>query len=135
MDTFPFNVDQVSISGKADWAKMPVIGGIKPGEFMGDGGNTINLSGQLLPIRIGGLSELEIADKIRKTGQVFPVMRGDGKPLGNYFIKSTKQTHKELERDGVPFVISYQMVLEQEPDETPTSPDLIPDLVSIFDLL
>ncbi len=135
MDTFPFNVDQVSISAKADWAKKPVMGGIKPGEFMGDGGKTINLSGHLLPIRIGGLTELEIADQMRRTGQVFPVMRGDGKPLGNYFIKSSKQTHKELERDGVPFVISYQIGLEQLPDETPTSADLIPDLISVFDLL
>ncbi len=135
MDTFPFNVDKVEVSGRADWAKKPVMGGIRPGEFMGDGGKTLNLSGQLLPIRIGGLVELEIADYMRRTGQVFPVMRGDGKPMGNYFIKSTKQTHKVLERDGVPFVIDYQIVLNQEPDEIPLAVGLIPDLISVFDLL
>ncbi|SDR01639.1 phage tail protein [Pseudovibrio sp. Tun.PSC04-5.I4] len=134
MDTFPFNADKVSISGKADKAKKAVIGGIKPGEFTGDGGKTISLSGQLLPTRIGGLTELDIADTMRKTGEVFPVMRGDGKRLGNYSIKSSKETHKELERDGIGFVVNYHLVLDQEPDETPHSPDLVNDLLSVFEL-
>ncbi|WP_208990814.1 phage tail protein [Pseudovibrio sp. Tun.PSC04-5.I4] len=134
MDTFPFNADRVSISGKADTAKKAVIGGIKPGEFTGDGGKTINISGQLLPTKIGGLTELQIADVMRSTGEVFPVMRGDGVRLGNYSIKSTSETHKELDRDGVGFVVTYRLALQQEPDETPHSLNLVSNLLSVFDI-
>ena len=135
LDTRPFNADKVSISGKADIAKKAVMGGIKPGEFTGDGGKKITLSGQLLPTKLGGLTELEIADEMRRTGAVFPVMRGDGSRLGAYSISSLRETHKDLGRDGVGFVVKHQIVLEQEPDEAGTSLSMIAGLMSLFTAL
>ncbi len=134
LDTFPFNADQVQISSKADIAKKKVIGGISPGEFMGDGGKTLTISGQILPLKIGGLTQLDMADQMRKSGEVFPVMRGDGIRLGNFAIKSMSETHKHLARNGVGHVVTHRLTLQQEPDESQSSPGLVPDLLSIFDI-
>lgn len=117
MDTFPFNADKFKRKASADIAKKPVIGTLKPKEFMGEGDEQITLSGQLLPSKIGGLSELDALDNFRTGGASLPVIRGDGVSLGWYIIENVSEDHTELMRDGVGFKVSYSISLtKSQPD-------------------
>lgn len=117
MDTRPFNVDDVSRSVSADSATKAVMGGLEPSEFTGEGPDEITLSGSLLPFKTGGLSEFEIADEMRRTGARFPLMRGDGKRLGTYFITKASEQHSELMRNGVGFVVKYSITCRKVPGQ------------------
>ncbi len=71
LDTVPFSIDEVDRTAVADFAVKPLIGTAPGREFMGEGDDTIVLSGQLLPERIGGLTELEALDGFRRPGSAF----------------------------------------------------------------
>ncbi len=111
LDTRPFSVDEVQRSASADFANKPVMGGLVAREFMGEGEDTLSVSGQLLPFKIGGMTELELAHGLRRAGQMLPVQRGDGARLGWYTIDKITEGHKELMRDGVGFFIRYSIDL------------------------
>lgn len=111
MDTFPFNADRMNRSSSADMAVKPVISGRSPREFMGPGDDKITISGQLLPTRIGGLTQLEMAASLMNSGQRLPVMRGDGKMFGWYAIETINEAHADLERSGVGFTVNYTISL------------------------
>lgn len=133
MDTRPFNADKFSRSAGADIAKKPTIGGLKPKEFMGEGDETITISGKLLPTKIGGLTELGTIDGLRVAGTALPVVRGDGRSLGWYMIESVRETHKDLGANGIGFVVSYSITLtKSQPNNT--SFEIVNAILSIFDI-
>lgn len=134
LDTRPFNADSMTRRAGADVVKKPVMGGLKPTEFMGEGDDNITLSGQLLPFKTGGLDELEIAHSFRRAGMRLPVMRGDGRSLGWFQITSLSEAHKELMRNGIGFIVKYRINLTRtEPDNG--SSGIIGALLSVFDLI
>ena len=61
VDTRPFSIDAMERSADASIVAKPVIGAAPPKEFTGDGEDDITISGQILPLRIGGLNQLELA--------------------------------------------------------------------------
>lgn len=132
IDTFPFSIDGASENQSAQIARKAVMGGIEPGEFTGFSGRSMTLSGQILPLHIGGLSELEMITDMMNTGAVVPVLRGDGERLGNFSIEKVSQSHSELGRDGIGHVVAHTIGLQQQPDEAPVADDLIPNLLSLF---
>ncbi|WP_068315794.1 phage tail protein [Polycladidibacter hongkongensis] len=134
VDTFPFSADKAVLTGTASIARKSVIGGIRPGEFTGDEGRKLSISGTILPSKIGGLTELNWLNSMRANGDVVPVTRGDGVVLGLYAIKSVTETHKHLLDDGVGFEVEHQIVLDEMPPELPTPKQLIGQLLSLFDL-
>ena len=69
LDTRPFSADGVDRTGTADFAVKPLIGALPGREFMGERDEKITISGQLLPSRIGGLTELEALHEMRRGGQ------------------------------------------------------------------
>lgn len=134
-DTRPFNADSMDRSATADLAEKPVIGGLAPSEFMGEGNDKITLSGLLLPSKIGGLTELEIADQMRKAGARVPVMRGDGKRIGTFSIIKLGEKHTKLMRDGVGFSVSYSIKLKKVQADRDGAIAVISGLLSLFDAL
>lgn len=135
LDTRPFNADAMERTATADLAEKPVVGGFAPSEFMGEGKDEITLSGKLLPTKIGGLTELEIADNMRSAGARVPVMRGDGKRLGTYSIISLREKHKDLMRDGIGFTVDYSIKLKKVQADRDGSGSVINGLLSLFDAL
>lgn len=111
LDTRPFNADQMERTASADFAVKPIIGGLPGREFMGEGDDKITLSGQLLPSKTGGLTSLEAAHAFRKAGAQLPVMRGDGKMYGWFAIEEVSETHTELMRSGVGFIVQHSIAL------------------------
>lgn len=134
-DTRPFNADEFERTATADLAEKPVIGGFAPSEFMGEGEDQITLSGQLLPSKIGGLTEIEVADTMRKAGARVPVMRGDGKRLGTYSIINIREKHKHLLRNGVGFTVNYSIKLKKVQADRDGAGSVISGLLSLFDAL
>ncbi len=134
LDTTPFPVDEVEPTAAADFAIKPVLGVRPRREFMGEGEETLTLSGRLLPSKIGGLLELESLQSIRRAGEAVPVMRGDGTMLGWFVITQISSPHGNLERDGIGFTIDYRITMARtEPDAASTA--VVGSLYSLFELL
>jgi phage protein U len=111
LDTIPFAAESFGRSAGADLAVKPVMGGLQPREFMGEADESITISGQLLPTRLGGMTELELAYSLSTSGTKVPLMRGDGRMLGWYAIEKVSEQHSDLTRFGVGFVVKYTLTL------------------------
>ncbi|MCB8835922.1 phage tail protein [Aurantimonas sp. VKM B-3413] len=136
LDTFPFNADKFERRAKGDYAVKPVIGSLPPREPMGEGDDVITLSGQLLPFKIGGLTELALADQLRITQTALPAMRGDGGSLGWRVIDEIRESHEDLMRNGVGFAVQYQMQLTKVPvPSSGTGAGVISMIASLFGAL
>lgn len=133
LDTRPFNADAVRRHATADLASKGVMGGLDPSEFMGEGTDTITLSGQLLPSKIGGLTELETAHEMRRNGARFPVMRGDGRCLGWFAITRISENHRELLRTGVGFIVHHRITMKKVQADAGAGQQIITALLSLFD--
>lgn len=131
-DTRPFSAERVDRSSTADIVKKAVIGGFQPREFVGEGDDTITIAGRLLPTKIGGLTELELAHSMRRTGARAPLVRGDGIRLGWYAIASITESHSDLMRDGVGFTIDYQVTFEPTQSTASDGLSVISGLLSLF---
>lgn len=132
IDTKPFSIDTMERESGVSVASKPVIGGRERKEFTGEGEDTITLSGQILPMRIGGLSELETLHEMRRKGQRFPLMRGDGFRFGWYYIAEIAESHSELARNGVGHVVSHRIVLNQTEEEGGDGQQIISSLLGLF---
>jgi len=136
LDTRPFNADEMKRSSAADFATKPTIGGLQGREFMGEGEDKLTLSGQLLPTKTGGMSELESAHSFRRAGTRLPVVRGDGKSFGWFVITSISESHTDLMRDGVGFVVKFDIDLAKvDAPSAGSAGNLIQTLLSLFGAL
>ncbi|MEP3049406.1 MAG: phage tail protein [Roseibium sp.] len=135
IDTVPLSIETASRSHGADFATKPVLNGLKDMEFMGEGDDVLTLRGQILPTKIGGTAELESVREHMTKGAALPVMRGEGTRLGSFVITSLKETHRELLRGGVPFILRHSITLKKVPAQSETGRQTIPALLKLFDLL
>lgn len=132
IDTRPFSIDDMQRSSSAEIASKPLMGAFPSKEFTGEGDDEITLSGQLLPTKIGGLDELEIAHGMRRSGTRFPLQRGDGTRLGWFAITRISENHTHLGRDGVGFVIKHTIVMTKVQPDTGSGQQIISGLLSLF---
>lgn len=132
IDTKPFSADSVRRISSGALVAKPVMGGRQRKEVTGEGEDDLIISGQLLPSRIGGLTQLEVLHSLRRAGARFPVMRGDGERLGWYAIKELSEEHRDLERDGVGFELLYTITLEQADERPGNGQAVISALISLF---
>lgn len=135
LDTRPFNVDEMSRDADASIVAKPLIGAFPAKEFTGEGEDDITLSGQLLPSKIGGLSELEIAHQMRRDGARFPLMRGDGTRLGWYAITRISERHRDLGRDGVGFTVQVSISMTKTQSTAGAGQQVVTGLLSLFGVL
>lgn len=139
LDTRPFSAESFGRSAGADRAVKAVMGGIQPREKMGEGDDTITISGQLLPMRLGGLTELDLAYSLAEAATPLPVMRGDGRMFGWYEIDKVSDQHTDLGRFGVGFVVRYTLTLTKVGADAAVgnsqSGGLVGMLLSLFEAL
>ncbi|TRL35484.1 phage tail protein [Rhizobium straminoryzae] len=134
IDTKPFSADSVRRESTGSLVAKPVMGGRQRKENTGEGEDDLTISGQLLPSRIGGLTQLDMLHAMRRRGARFPVMRGDGVRLGWYAIKSISEEHRALMSDGVGFELLYTVALEQADERPGDGQSVIGALLSLFSL-
>lgn len=132
LDTRPFNADEMSRESDADIASKPLMGRLPGKEFMGEGDDRITLSGQLLPFKTGGLTELEFAHSMRRRGARFPLHRGDGYRLGWFAITNISERHTELSRNGVGHIVIHSITMEKVQAEAGAGQQVIFGLLSLF---
>lgn len=133
VDTRPFSAEEVRRNASSEIASKPLMQAFPGKEFMGEGDDVITISGQLLPSKIGGLSELEIVHQMRRSGTRFPLLRGDGQRLGWFAITQVSEQHSHLMRDGVGFVVRHTITMTKvEPDQG-AGQQVISGLLSLFD--
>lgn len=134
-DTFPFEVSKAERETTADFAKHALVSSPQDYEFAGEGTGTLNLSGQLLPYNIGGLSEIEVAHQLCASGRPQWVQRGDGRLFDWYVLTKVSDKHEYLSPTGVGFVIKYDLTLEKVPDPgADVAAGMIDTLLSLFGL-
>ena len=104
IDHRPLNADTVDREASDARAIKPVLGSRQPGEIVGTGEDTISLSGNLYPFRLGGKAEMEVARGLVNADPVF-ILRGDGLPLGWHEIKRVRTRETLLDTDGVGKVV------------------------------
>lgn len=132
MDTTPFNVDEVTREGSASLAVKAVMGSLPQREFMGEGDDKLKLTGKLMPLHVGGLTELEMARGFMTKGERLPVLRGDGKMMGWFAIESISEGHKNLYRDGVGMTASYNIAMVRT---QPGGAGMVNMLLTLFEAL
>lgn len=118
IEVWPFNVDDVSEYGTADFAVKPVVGAEPPLEFVGEGSNEMSLDCALFPSERNGaeaLSSLDRLNQMRASGKPQYLMRGDGKPFGWYAIMGVQTRSKHLERDGIGRLVRVSIDLRRSP--------------------
>lgn len=111
----PFNVDAVGKNSATDFVQKPVAGAAKPLEYVGEGKTTMTLSGTLFPKAIGGKTELGVLEMMRMSAMPHFLLRGDGAPLGWFYITSVSTSEKSLARDGVGQVVGVSISLTRAP--------------------
>ncbi|MCF1744239.1 phage tail protein [Paradevosia shaoguanensis] len=141
IDTMPFSADSMGRDGGGDLAAKDVMNRLRPREFMGEADEKIQISGQLLPSKIGGLAELEMAHAMSRSGTALPLMRGDGKMYGWFAIEHVSEQHADLLRTGVGFTVKYTLdLVKVDPDSSdqagsPAPQGIVGMLLSLFETL
>jgi len=132
IDTKRLSANSVRRSSAGALVAKPVMGGLQRKENTGEGEDDLMISGQLLPSRIGGLTELEVLHSMRRAGARFPVMRGDGMRPGWFAIREMSEEHIDLEGDGVGFEVVYSVTLERADPRPGDGQAVISAILSLF---
>lgn len=115
----PVNVHEVDRETEASWVEKPVVGRRPPLEFTGDGPEKFSLRGRMFPRNFGGLEGLAALNAMRSAGVPFPLIRGDGTPLGWFAVTNAKEQNKFLGQDGVGNMIEYEIQLSRDDAPSP----------------
>jgi uncharacterized protein len=135
IDTSPFSIDRMERNTDASIATKAVMGGLQPKEFTGEGDDEITISGQILPWKIGGMNELATVDEMRRAGTRFPLLRGDGWRPGWFVITKVSESHTEIMRDGVGFVVAHRITMIKTEADSGDGQQIISGLLSLFSAL
>lgn len=135
IDTAPFSIDEMERVADASIVAKPVIGGRMPKEFTGEGEDDITLSGQILPLHVGGMNELETLHEMRRRGARFPVQRGDGWRPGWYAITRITENHRDLSRDGIGHVVQHEISMTRVDGDAGDGQQIISGLINLFTAL
>lgn len=107
----PLNTDHVTEAADTPFVDHSVAGAAPVYEFTGDGEYSMTLKGAAFPEVLGGLASLATLESLRASGQQQQLMRGDGKLLGWYILKSISKEHEYLNPQGIGRAISYTLKL------------------------
>jgi phage protein U len=73
------------------------------------------LRGRIYPHKVGGLTELEAFNALRKQGVAQMMVRGDGKVLGWFLCLTIHEVADHLRRDGIGQVITFEAQFMRAP--------------------
>lgn len=114
VSTFPFSIDALKRETAADWAAKDLLGRRRGREFMGEGDETLKLSGTIFPYNRqmpGAALILDILQGIRMAGLPVFVLRGDFAPLGWWILTKIEEQHEMIAATGVGQVIKHSFDL------------------------
>ena len=107
-DVMPLNVHEYEETGRSEFAKKEILGVQPPREFTGDDDDELFLRGRYYPNKVGGLTEYELFDQLRKKGLPQLLVRGDGRVKGWYVCVQLRQQGTYLRADGIGQVVNFE---------------------------
>ena len=133
VDVYPFSIDTFQREASADYAKKDIISGAPNREFMGEGDESLSLEGQILPLHIGGLTELETLHDMRRSGTRLMVTRGDGMVLGWHAIENITENHEDLVSSGIGIKVNHTIkLIKVDAPGMDEGMDLLNTILSLF---
>jgi hypothetical protein len=129
-DVHPLNTHEWEQLTGSEYARKEVAGILPPREFVGEDDEEIYLRGRVFPMRIGGLSELEALETMRRKSIAHLLARGDGFSHGWFVLERLLRAHRFLLANGVGQQIDFEGVFIRVP--TPNGADYIANLLAIL---
>jgi phage protein U len=111
----PLNIHETDHNTATSWAKKEVVGAAIYREWTGEGDETIHVRGHLYPYRIGGMTEIEVLEALRRDGSANSLIRGDGQILGWFVCETLSREHTWLSYEGVGQQIAFEAVFARVP--------------------
>ncbi|KTF40686.1 phage tail protein [Xanthomonas translucens] len=83
-------------------------------QYLGEGEDTIDLSGVLAPELTGSRDSLDTLRELARDGQALPLVDGAGVVHGNFVLTGLRETHSVFFSDGTPRRIEFAIALRRE---------------------
>src|SRR5262245_49677814 len=122
----PLNIHEVDHHTQTDWARKEIAGAPIYREWVGENDEELYLRGRIFPYRIGGLSELQVIEAMRRQGIAGLMVRGDGVVLGWFVVERLIRTHQHLGIAGVGQQVNFEAIFVRVP--VPSGEDEFPVL-------
>lgn len=129
-EVWPFNTDSYSRDTGYDFAAHDVMGTMRPRESMGEGDETMSISGRLYPHDLGGLEEMDVLHTMRAAGTAQILVRGDGRNLGWFLVEKVSERSSFLDKQGVGRLIEFDISLVRSP--APSAASYLAVLMRLF---
>jgi len=126
----PLNVGELEHETGTDWARKPIVGAPLYREWVGEDDEVLYLHGELFPYVIGGMSEIEQFDAMRRAGMPNMLIRGKGEVLGWFVCEKLIRNHKALSSEGVGQQIAFEAIMARVP--VPASDDYQSQIFQTF---
>lgn len=115
---FVFGLDTVAyqnLQRQTAWrhAAQSRIGRRPARQFLGQGEDTITLSGTLLPQFTGGQQSLDELREMADQGAAWPLIEGTGRYYGLFVVESMSERGSHHMRDGAAQRIEFDLVLQR----------------------
>ena len=95
------------------WQSLSIIGKKPHYQYVGQGENTLNISGVVYPGQYGSKTQLLLLEQAANLGVPLPMFSGAGVELGAWCVKEFSETRTELFDDGQPRKIEFTLDLVQ----------------------
>lgn len=127
VETAPF--ESIKRSTKQVWATAQRVGGPPAAQHVGQGEETISLTGTLFPGQLtGGPSHLEtLRQMAAQVGKCWILSSGQGEHLGLWYITDLSEDRSYLTKAGLPRKIDFTLSLTRCWDADATSLGAIED--------
>lgn len=113
---FPLNVHEVDHETASDWAHKEIAGAAIYREWVGENDEQLFLRGKIFPYRIGGMTELEHFNAMRRAGIANLLVRGNpGDILGWFVCERLVRAHTFLSAEGVGQQIAFEATMARVP--------------------
>jgi phage protein U len=98
------------------WAESERYGARAASQFVGPGPETLSLEGTLVPELAGSYSDIDRLREMAGSGEVWPVMLGNGTSLGVFRIDAIDDTWRHLVAGGLPRMIQFTIDMTRVDD-------------------
>lgn len=109
LQTIPYQSLQRDVNYR--WPSNSRVGQRPALQFLGIEGETITLSGELLPEITGGRLSLLMLETMADQGRAWPLIGGNGTIYGVFVVNSISQTHSEFFANGAARKIAFNVTL------------------------
>ncbi|MCC5882490.1 MAG: phage tail protein [Halomonas sp.] len=104
---------------QTDWRhpSQSRVGARPARQFLGQGDDTITLTGTLLPEFTGGQRHLDELRRMANEGKAWPLIEGTGRNYGLFVIERLSERKAKFFRDGAAAQIDFDLTLQRVDDD------------------